>query len=117
MSQRTIQVGWDDDEPISWPAKWEICHDCRGEGSRVLHGMAFTSADIDEAGGQDFIDDMRSGLYDTVCEGCNGEGKTLIVDEEALDKHEIARLHMIQREIWESHAADRSEAQAFGYDR
>lgn len=52
-------------------ANFELCPDCQGHGTRVLHGAAFTAEDLDEAG-PEFVDDMLDGVYDTLCELCQG---------------------------------------------
>jgi len=71
------------------------CEDCRGRGTRTLHGIAITS---DEFNGPDWNQEMRddyfSGAYDTRCEMCGGTGK--IDPEEYKDRVEME--HMMRME-------------------
>ncbi len=74
-------------QQVEFPAKWEICHDCRGKGTTYL-GLrnsdqpAFTREDFDREG-PDFFHDYMSGQYDSGCQGCGGAGKIKIIDEKA----------------------------------
>ena len=67
--------------------KWMVCPDCDGEGKHVLHGMAFTQSDIEEAGGDEFVEDMLRGVYDTVCETCKGR---TTIRESQLEEYRFA---------------------------
>jgi hypothetical protein len=63
--------------------KWEICGDCRGNGT---HDHPAFANGVE----QDILDDEDSrtsyfrGDYDVRCDYCDGEGKVLMVDFEAL---------------------------------
>ncbi len=74
---------------VTVPDDW--CEDCRGKGTRTLHGIAIT---MDEFNGPDWDDQMRddyfSGVYDTRCEMCDGTGK--------IDSEEYATRRQIQHE-------------------
>jgi len=55
-----------------------VCPACKGEGTHLtetLRGHAYTQADIEEMGYEEFdeyMDDMRAGVYDQTCGTCNG---------------------------------------------
>ena len=77
--------------------KYMVCPDCGGEGKHVLHGMAFTSSDIEEAGGDEFVEDMLSGMYDTVCETCGGQ--RVILKSERQDYYDrLQEAHVMRME-------------------
>ena len=42
---------------------------------------AYTREEIDELGGREFMEEMRSGVYDVTCDECHGERVVLVVDE------------------------------------
>lgn len=51
------------------------CPTCRGNGTHVnpaVDGNGLTSDDIDEMGGDDFMEDYLGGVYDVICEECGG---------------------------------------------
>lgn len=63
--------------------EWAICDLCRGSGG---HSNRFGAYSADEWNEHDdeFRENYISGLYDERCDDCNGSGKILILDEEAL---------------------------------
>lgn len=71
------------------PAKHEVCGRCEGHGAHLRPAIgeyAYTREEFDEA----FDDDesreqyfKRGGIYDVVCEDCQGRNVVLVVDEKA----------------------------------
>lgn len=116
---RTIQFGYDEnDEPLKWPAVWEICSRCHGEGTHVNPSIDGNGIAAEEFAQWDEADQRMylEGGYDVTCHECNGEGKVLEIDEDKLTAGEMNQLDDLRREQWEADAADRSERIAFGYD-
>lgn len=100
MNHKVIEICYDKDpdtgeegdfiEKIKFPANWEICYDCRGNGKTYLGWRsrdqpAFTMEDF-HGEGPDFYHDYTAGNYDACCQGCGGSGKILQIDEEACEK-------------------------------
>lgn len=79
-----------------------VCPDCHGEGKHALHGIALTSADIEEAGGQEFLDEYMAGTYDTLCETCQGKRVIKKYEEEAY-RDAVQERHTMRMEsgIWD----------------
>lgn len=50
-----------------------------------MRNHAYTQSEIQEAGGIDFLEDMRNGMYDTICKTCNGKR---VVNDKELEKYE-----------------------------
>ncbi len=109
MNDTTFTVYDDDtDEEIHLPTEWMICRPCRGNGTRVLHGIAITAdewADWDD----DMRDDYMNGGYDTVCEDCGGSGKVRGVNERSLSAHHRELYRSTMREIAEDRQMQRME--------
>jgi hypothetical protein len=86
------------DTELALPTAWAICDDCRGNGTRALHGIAITSdewADWDDEDRHAYL----SGHYDTICQACDGSGKVEIVDEERCPPEVLAQYHRDQTEL------------------
>lgn len=56
-------------EPL--PTRWEVCFSCKGEGRSSRYLGAFTSDDMYELG-DEFREDYVSGVYDRMCDECEG---------------------------------------------
>ena len=54
--------------------EWQICHGCRGEGTRV-HEALREFNDEYAAEDPDYAESYFSGGYDVCCEDCDGSGK------------------------------------------
>lgn len=57
------------------PTTWVICPRCEGEGKHMTPSMlnhAYTQEEIEQEGGQEFIEEMLSGMYDVTCNLCHG---------------------------------------------
>lgn len=70
---------------VEIPSTWEICGSCRGDGARALGGEAITSSEWAEWDHDD-QETYMSGGYDEHCGDCNGTGKLLIPDLDALER-------------------------------
>lgn len=91
----------DEEEEISFPAKFEVCDICNGKGQHVnpsidCHGL--TSDDFAED--PDFAEGYFSGRYDVACYCCHGQRVMPVVDEDRLtpeQKKALERLNDKQR--------------------
>jgi hypothetical protein len=65
----------DTGEPVreSFPAVWEICDNCLGDGKTdpLAFAGGFTRAALDE---EEFRERYFAGAFDVTCEHCNGRG-------------------------------------------
>jgi hypothetical protein len=96
-----------DDLEVQLPSRKCVCPTCEGEGyvlNPSMRGHAYAKEEFDDA----FDDEQRAeylkrgGIYDVVCETCNGRN---VVDEVAEDQLTPAQL--VQYEAWcESQRAD-----------
>lgn len=68
---------------VEVPDNW--CEDCRGKGTRTLHGEAIPMFEFQEWDAEE-REAYLSGEYDTICETCGGSGE--VDPEEAAEKHE-----------------------------
>lgn len=96
----------DEDEEIEIPTRWEICDTCRGGGTHVnpsIDGNGLSREDFDED--PDFREDYLSGIYDVICEECDGSGKVRVPDYECLTPEQqraVDRYEEYSRELaWE----------------
>lgn len=112
----TVQHKIYDDEgevqTVTFPANYEVCWRCLGEGKHV-------NPSIDGPGGlgqedfdadPDFEEAYFSGLYDVICHTCEGRRVLPVIDEDRLDeeqKAQLVRLHM----QWDDEAASRHESE------
>lgn len=65
---------------------WEVCPRCHGEGKYVnpaIDGHGLTAEDIDQFGGDEFMEDYLGGTYDIECEVCHG--RRVVSEEERKD--------------------------------
>lgn len=73
--------GFDCEEDVEVPGKYEVCDRCRGENKHTKpgiddHGLSFE----DFAEDPDFEEDYFAGVYDVVCERCKGLRVVVIPD-------------------------------------
>lgn len=75
---------------VEFPAKYEVCGRCQGEGKHVNPSIDGHGITMDEWYGPDWDDESRdtymSGGYDVTCHECKGERVVLFVDEDVVDK-------------------------------
>ena len=82
-------------DDVEFPAVWEICNHCHGEGKSSSYLGAFSREEFEEAFDPEEQEDYFNGAYDRPCEHCNGSGKVQVVDEENLNEE--------QREVLDAH--------------
>lgn len=101
---KTVEVG---DE--IYPARWEICFRCQGEGTHDAWEGGMTSEEFHEQG-PEFAEDYFRGMYDKACEECGGSGKELVPDLARMteeQKEELERYHRAEYEYRAEMAAER----------
>lgn len=90
MNTMKIKIyGEDDDgdfeEEVEVPSKWEICQECRGNGTHVNRNIDGNGLTAEQW--EDWDDEERegyfSGRYDVQCKECAGTGKIQVVDYES----------------------------------
>lgn len=115
MSDRTVShtLYTDDgeEEVLEFPAKFEVCWRCRGEGSHVnpaIDGHGLSQEDFDED--PDFRENYFSGVYDVPCYECKGYRVTLVMDESRFTEEHKASMVLLEKQ-WEWEARDRAEAE------
>lgn len=71
---------------FTFPAEWEICHECRGEGRGLIEGLRGVDVTDMCREDPDFYYAYAGGRYDTHCHKCSGSGKRLhIVEQDSLE--------------------------------
>lgn len=88
---------------------YQVCHRCKGEGTLGGWPGAFTESDRAEWSDEDYDDYMNTRR---TCEDCQGNRVVMEIDEAEYERPEVAAYC---KEVYDSYAADRSEAIAFGY--
>ena len=86
---------------VAFPAKWEICQACKGNGTTSRHiecdGGGFTASEWAEQD-EEFRQDYMDGLYDRECCDCNGLGRVQTIDVDAIRGW---RQKLLLRAYWE----------------
>ena len=77
------------DEPL--PSKVVVCSRCDGKGASTAYLGAYTMDEMDEVG-PEFFDDVRAGLYDRVCDRCDGLRVTAVINWDEVTKEQSAAL-------------------------
>lgn len=84
---------------VQFPAKWEICSSCNGDGKIVNPSIgAITSSEWENEWSFEDRENYMSGFYDVTCDGCCGAGKILTIDEEKADKKMLELYFKQQKE-------------------
>lgn len=100
MSRPPITTIYDDEGVETLlPTKWEICDNCRGNGTHVNpaidgNGLSRDDPDLDE----DFWDGYWTGRYDIKCDNCQGSGKVQVVDRERVTPEQLTQLEEAYRD-------------------
>lgn len=71
---------------FTFPAEWEICHECRGDGRGLIEGLR--GVDVTDMCHEDpdFYYAYAGGRYDTHCHKCSGSGKRLqVVEQDSME--------------------------------
>ena len=67
---------------------WQICEDCRGEGTRGNPAFDGTSTEWwleGDPSGEDLEEYLHGTRYDVACEECGGHGKVKLLDPDESD--------------------------------
>lgn len=94
----------DGEREVVFPATFEVCWRCRGEGKHVnpaIDGHGLSQEDFDQD--PDFREDYFSGVYDQTCEECKGLRVLAEIDEDNLNAEQKADYALLQ-EQWEDEA-------------
>lgn len=91
---KTVEIG---DE--IYPARWEICFRCQGEGTHDAWEGGMTASEFHEQG-PEFAEDYFAGRYDRACTECGGSGKELVPDEMRMTQEQKDTLERYWREKW-----------------
>lgn len=101
---KTVEVGGE-----TYPARWEICYRCQGEGSHDAWEGGMTADEFNEQG-PEFAEDYFAGRYDRACTECGGSGKNLVPDPlrmTAPQLEELERYYVMEAEDRAIAAAER----------
>ena len=92
------------------PTRWVVCPVCDGKGSHVnpaIDGHGLTAEDFDQD--PDFAEDYAAGVYDQVCNKCEGRTTVRAVDLDRLSPEDLAAYQRQQREEANLRAMERAE--------
>jgi hypothetical protein len=100
-----------DRRAFPFPAHYEVCGRCRGEGKHVNpsidgNGLDPHDPELDE----DFWDGYFAGRYNVACHVCGGDRVVPVVDVDQLRGIKLARWKLYQRQREESDEVDRMYA-------
>lgn len=101
----TLYTEEGDELEVVFPAKFEVCHRCRGNGKHVnpaIDGNGLSQEDFDQD--PDFREDYFSGVYDVPCYECKGQRVIAEIDEERLSAEQKAQLVLLEAQ-WDEDAA------------
>lgn len=76
----------EDEFPVSFPTKMDVCWTCGGKGSYVnpaIDASGLSSDDLYDD--PDFADDYWGGRYDVTCGTCHGNNTVPVVDEDSFE--------------------------------
>lgn len=93
---------------VVFPAHYEVCDRCRGEGRHVnpsVDGHGISAEEFAED--PDFEEAYFSGVYDVTCEACKGNRVVEVMnDPETFTPEQKELLAKLEKQ-WEDEAADR----------
>ncbi len=96
-------IDWESSEGdvITFPAKYEVCETCHGEGkhSHCVDGNGISREEFDED--PDFAESYFAGHYDRQCEECNGKRVVLTIDREHANAEDLALYDAEEEEIYQ----------------
>ena len=75
-------------------AHYEVCSACRGRGFYVnpaIDSNGITEDEMYELG-DDFREDYMRGVYDVVCDGCDGRRVELVADPDKIDAETMKKI-------------------------
>lgn len=93
-----ITVYDDDGNEHELPSHWVVCPVCHGEGSHVnpsIDASGLSAEDLYDD--PEFVDDYFAGVYDVICNRCDGRRVVKGVDWDALSADEQRWLEEEQR--------------------
>ena len=97
----TIVIPDDEGMDRRLPATYEVCEACRGRGKRVNPAIDGFSTMDECAQDEEFMEDYLSGVYDVICDECEGLRVVLVFDEARATPEQISAYEAHQREEWE----------------
>lgn len=118
---KEIEVTYTDDngdENVdSFPAKYEVCGRCDGEGKHVnpnIDGHGISAEEWENEWDEESRENYFNGVYDVICEKCNGKRVVLVpIDPEAMTQGQ-----RIIYEIWcEQQRSDREMERMYEAER
>ena len=95
------------------PHRWEVCDVCEGKGTHVNPSIDAGGLSADMEQDFEFMDDYRSGLYDVVCQTCQGRTTIPVIDESRADPN-VLRLNRAHRQSERDDAAVLRAERAMG---
>ena len=106
---------YDGDTEVSIPAKYEVCPRCRGRGKHVnpnIDGHGISPEEFAED--PEFHEDYLKGVYDVLCEECEGLRVVLVPDEEHADE-QLLKEYYEQQRAEADYRAERRREREMGY--
>lgn len=101
----------DDGEPISLPARNELCWRCDGDGTQDAWSGGMTAEEFHEQG-DEFAADYFAGRYDKPCEVCGGNKVLRVPDVERCNPEHLALFEAQERAVADMRAEQAAEIAA-----
>ncbi len=95
--QRTYTTQGDVELILTFPAKFEVCHRCEGNGKHVNPNVDGNGISQDEFDADpDFREAYFSGVYDVQCSACKGLRVMAEFDEDRATPRQKAKYAMVE---------------------
>lgn len=93
---------------VEFPAKYEVCPRCMGNGTHDCFDNGMTRDDMDEYD-IDFAEDYVAGAYSKMCDECRGKRVVLVFDGSRATMEQLLAYSEIEDEEFERHAIEAAE--------